>query len=263
MYLVCPGEMSACRIEKRLRRLQQRTRRKLLELEPNSAVEFVEEPSRFLFVGNGGLECGVDHTTLQRFFSEYGMVKKIVMELHRPYAFVEMNDIVEKATFKIMDGKSLEPLMTSPPAAIHLSYVTHLPEKIDSTSKVVPNTCTLPPGLHFILDFVNDDEEATLLAAVASTSDEQSNHSTKDVSGSLLKHRRVRHYGYEFIYGSNDIDLSKRLESKIPSMCDFLIERMIMRGCVTRKPDQLTVNEYESGQGREFRFSSCICCDLS
>lgn len=69
--------------------------------------------------------------------------------------------------------------------------------------------------------------------------------------GSTLKHRAVQHYGYEFLYGSNNVDINHPLERKIPSQCDFLWPRL--RGRLVdlqiSEPDQLTVNRYQPGQG--------------
>jgi alkylated DNA repair protein alkB family protein 8 len=234
--------------DKRLQRLRLKTRKKFARLEPSSDIKFMEHPSPFLFVGNGGLECGVDHEILHDIFSEHGVVKKIVMKLHRPYAFVEMSDVMSEDQFKQVDGKRLTSSLMSPPPAIHLAYISHLPEP-EACTDVNPTLCsmqmiTLPKGLQLIPDFVNKEEEDRLLSLFAIENDDL-------VSGKLLKHRRVTHYGYEFIYGSNDIDLKKPLQKKIPSTCDFLIKRMIVEGLLKQRPDQLTVNEYEPGQGRK------------
>ena len=67
--------------------------------------------------------------------------------------------------------------------------------------------------------------------------------------GSVLKHRKVTHFGFEFLYGSNNIDRSKPLQQKIPELCRPLIEKMKAEGIMSWDPDQLTVNEYSPGQG--------------
>ena len=64
-----------------------------------------------------------------------------------------------------------------------------------------------------------------------------------------LKHRRVKHYGYEFLYGTNNVDLECPLNCGIPTVCDSLIDQLITDGYLTAKPDQLTVNSYQPGQG--------------
>ena len=66
---------------------------------------------------------------------------------------------------------------------------------------------------------------------------------------STLKHRRVTHYGYEFLYGSNRVDPDKPLPGGTPAVCTPLLERMREHGLLSWLPDQLTVNDYLPGAG--------------
>ena len=69
-------------------------------------------------------------------------------------------------------------------------------------------------------------------------------------SSKSLKHRRVRHFGYEFRYSTNDVDPSQPLvDDPIPSACQPLLDRLVADGRVSERPDQLTVNRYLPGQG--------------
>ena len=75
---------------------------------------------------------------------------------------------------------------------------------------------------------------------------------TRDYNDSIidLKKRKVKHFGYEFRYGTNDCDINKPLtdpEKKMPELCDELIRRMVSEGLISVPPDQLTVNFYEPG----------------
>ena len=72
-----------------------------------------------------------------------------------------------------------------------------------------------------------------------------------------LKHRQVKHYGYEFLYGTNNVNLDHPLKCGIPSECDNIIDQLISDGHVNTKPDQLTVNKYEPGQGKHAKIM-CI-----
>ena len=67
--------------------------------------------------------------------------------------------------------------------------------------------------------------------------------------GQNLKNRRVLHYGYEFVYGINNIARENPLSRKLPEECDALLDTLLTRGILRDKPDQLTVNEYLPGQG--------------
>jgi len=69
------------------------------------------------------------------------------------------------------------------------------------------------------------------------------------VSGDVLKHRRVKHYGYKFYYDVNNIDPTRPLADGIPAECRLFLDRLTARGLIKTKPDQLTVNQYLPGQG--------------
>ncbi|XP_052668707.1 alkylated DNA repair protein alkB homolog 8 isoform X3 [Harpia harpyja] len=64
-----------------------------------------------------------------------------------------------------------------------------------------------------------------------------------------LKHRRVKHFGYEFCYDNNNVNKDKPLPGGLPEICDLFLEKCLKQGYIKHKPDQLTVNQYEPGQG--------------
>ena len=65
-----------------------------------------------------------------------------------------------------------------------------------------------------------------------------------------MKHRQVKHYGYEFSYATNDIDPEAPLEDRIPDLCQTVVtQRALAAGHTDVEPDQLTVNRYLPGQG--------------
>ncbi|EMP35897.1 Alkylated DNA repair protein alkB like protein 8 [Chelonia mydas] len=64
-----------------------------------------------------------------------------------------------------------------------------------------------------------------------------------------LKHRRVKHFGYEFRYDNNNVDKDKPLPGGLPGICRMLLEKCLKQGYIKHKPDQLTINQYEPGQG--------------
>lgn len=66
-----------------------------------------------------------------------------------------------------------------------------------------------------------------------------------------LKHRQVKHFGFEFKYGINDVDADDPLPQGIPPVCSNFLQRALATGHVTHYPDQLTVNQYQPGQGRK------------
>lgn len=108
---------------------------------------------------------------------------------------------------------------------------------------------SLPPGLKIIENFITSDEEEMLVNLIEWTQcDEQQQ------SNAVLKHRQVKHFGYEFRYDTNDVDANKPLiDEPIPSSCDFLWDRLRHQYAQFHEensPHQLTVNKYEPGQGK-------------
>lgn len=62
----------------------------------------------------------------------------------------------------------------------------------------------------------------------------------------------MKHFGYEFLYGTNNVDISKPLSLKIPIECDVLWPRLktkVPQLQLFPNPEQLTVNVYQPGQG--------------
>lgn len=83
-----------------------------------------------------------------------------------------------------------------------------------------------------------------------------------------LKHRSVMHYGYRFDYAANAVDRTP-LPRDIPVACQNLMERLLQQNLISQLPDQMTVNQYQPGQGKNRTFMSnhtrfiFICCSLS
>lgn len=120
-----------------------------------------------------------------------------------------------------------------------LTYIENFPENIAEKSW----TQELPKGLILIEDFVNEHLEQQLIDSVKWNAEDSSH----------LKHRQVKHFGYEFLYtnGLNTVDPKKPLKEKIPIECSELwkILKEKTEEFQHFEPDQLTVNKYGPGQG--------------
>ncbi|MCI0643148.1 MAG: alpha-ketoglutarate-dependent dioxygenase AlkB [Gemmataceae bacterium] len=92
------------------------------------------------------------------------------------------------------------------------------------------------PGLNFIPNFLNRDEEQRLLTEI-----DQLQWLTE------LK-RRVQHYGYKYDYKARRVDGSMYL-GPLPPFAEFVARRLVEQGHVEQMPDQCIVNEYRPGQG--------------
>ena len=76
-----------------------------------------------------------------------------------------------------------------------------------------------------------------------------------------LKNRRVKHYGFDFVYGSNTIDPAKPNDHPFPGAWNSVIlDRCLTSGALKDAPDQCTVNRYEPGQGIAPHVDAHGCC---
>ncbi|XP_008307998.1 alkylated DNA repair protein alkB homolog 8 [Cynoglossus semilaevis] len=194
------------------------------------------QPTKSLVVANGGLGNGVRREELSTVLKEMGEVEALVMPPYKPYAFVTYRS-EESAREAVTQLNGLKLHCEENNVTLYLSYVTSVTSE-EETSVV------LPEGLILVEDFVTPEEEALLLAAVDWSS------STDDVTAEkALKHRRVKHYGFEFRYDNNNVDKDKPLAAGLPEPCLPVLKRCLNNRYIDIMPDQLTVNQYEAGQG--------------
>ena len=173
-------------------------------------------------------------------------------------------------------GRLPRTTLSGPPLRLHVVYITG----------GGANECfaplykqAIPLGLVLRANFISEDEEMSLLRRFSSThrpsglfdcceqedmegeaiagkkekeevTQDSLSLSTPDgVQSGSLKLRRVEHYGYEFRYGVNNVDPTSPLPAPIPKECQAILERMLEQGLLSSMPNQLTVNEYQPGQG--------------
>lgn len=215
--------------DKKLKKKQQRSRE---TLENHEGIQIAENPTKVLCVHNGGLDNGVGREELSAIFNTDGCVADIIMLPRKPYSFVCFSKLEDAARVKEeFNGFDMHPnekrkhLVT-----LYLSFVTKVPTSVAPCSN-------LPQGLIILEDFVSVEEEDLLISSLQWKWD------------SKLKHREVKHYGYEFKYGINDVDADDPLPESIPNSCDGILQKALKTGYVQHLPDQLTVNKYHPGQG--------------
>ncbi|XP_030879240.1 alkylated DNA repair protein alkB homolog 8-like [Leptonychotes weddellii] len=93
-------------------------------------------------------------------------------------------------------------------------------------------------------EIISSEDEKILLESVNWTEDIDDRNVQKS-----LKHRRVKHFGYEFHYENNSVDKDKPLPGGLPDIWDSILEKWLKEGFIKHKPDQLTVNQYDPGHG--------------
>lgn len=138
----------------------------------------------------------------------------------------------------VLDAMNAKAPLGQNDAVLYLAFCDKFQQGENLWSKPIPK------GIFLLPNFVTPEEEEVLLKTI-DVSD------TQAVDGSL-KHRLVKHFGYEFIYGKNTVDRSQPLERKIPSEFGTLVMEHIHKFLPQFSnfvPEQMTVNKYEPGQG--------------
>jgi len=124
-------------------------------------------------------------------------------------------------------------------ATVHFCAARDLHAEAAEAARPVPH----PPGLHLLEEFLSAEAEAEIVGRVE-----------RDVEWSTnAGHRRVAHFGHTFSYATRAVDFGAATTA-LPEWTAPLLERL--RHAVAPlglgewvEPDQLTVNEYEPGQG--------------
>ncbi|XP_022086771.1 alkylated DNA repair protein alkB homolog 8-like isoform X2 [Acanthaster planci] len=166
----------------------------------------------------------------------------IVMLPGKPYSIVCYASVQEAmAAHDRLQGWQLRP-PSGPSAAVilYLSFINEVPRPKMSRSHP-----SLPPGLILLEDFISAETEAALTGDKLWEEGDQSEEAVR----MTLKHRKVRHFGYEFNYATNNVDKDSPLPDPIPPLYTDIIDRIMATGLVENKPDQITINEYQPGQG--------------
>lgn len=104
-------------------------------------------------------------------------------------------------------------------------------------------------GLRIIPDFVTMEEEADLVRTIG----------LSDVIVPGTERNRVLRYGpgvAETGYTSG------RVIAKIPYFIDRLSDRLIAEGLISERPDAVSVNEYQAGQGIDLHTDSELAGDV-
>lgn len=222
------------------RKLERKQRRCEAIIRTDFDIESSETPTCILAILNAGLSTGLTEESVLSNAIQYAPVQQVIMLPNKSYCFLECNNVLDaERIFNSMHGREG---LEQRGGVVYLSYFKSLPMCREENVWAKP----LPEGLILLPNFLTKPEENMLLRAI----------NIEDVEQNDLKHRRVKHFGYQFIYGENNVDATKPLNEKIPKECDILWPRlkteMAKLGLPTWDwdvPDQLTVNIYEPGQG--------------
>uniref|UniRef100_A0A6J0UDX7 tRNA (carboxymethyluridine(34)-5-O)-methyltransferase n=2 Tax=Pogona vitticeps TaxID=103695 RepID=A0A6J0UDX7_9SAUR len=221
--------------EKKLRQKQMKARHTLWKHE---GIECVSYPTKSLVIANGGLGNGVSRCQLLCVVEKCGLVEVLSMPPNKPYSFVKYG-MLEDATraYNSLNGNKIKVEDSLQSVVLYFNFVEQVPWE-DMTPPA------LPPGLSIIEELISPEEERQLLESIDWAEDEALPNTQKS-----LKHRRVKHFGYEFRYDNNNIDRDRPLPGGLPDICNTFLEKCLNMGYIKDSPDQLTINQYEPGQG--------------
>lgn len=223
----------------KVKKAEKKQKRCLAIIKTDYNVSSSECPTLYLAILNVGLSNGLtEEALLTEAAATGGQVVRVLMLASKSYCFITCATLSDAEL--VYQGMHNRATIGQQGAVAYLSYVEQLPKEVEENGWLKP----LPGGLLLLPNFINEAEEAALLQAV---SDDGTGISSAE---DTLKHRHVKHFGYEFLYGSNNVDPDQPLEQSIPGACDFLWNRLGSSQIPDfTQPDQLTVNEYEPGQG--------------
>ncbi|KAI9558419.1 hypothetical protein GHT06_015201 [Daphnia sinensis] len=187
-------------------------------------------PSRFLCLINAGLLNGFTREEIFDIFIGFGEIENLIMIERKSYCILSFkNECAAAESYEKLNGSFC---LKGDTQALYLSYLENFPTNLVGVQE---NPKVWPNGLKLKENFISEEEEEKLLGLTLS-----------DPQTLQLKHRTVKHYGFEFKYGSNKVDRNP-LPNGIPEEMEPIITKLVEFGMA--RPDQLTVNHYAPGQG--------------
>lgn len=217
------------RKDKKSSRKQKRAHHRLLR---DMNIKCSDRPTQHLMICNGGLVTGIKRETLQCVLDALISKYALIMPTGKSYCFITCNS-KEDATcvYNYIHGRIKLPGQNGP---LYVCYT----ETVPSIDNVTSNS-TFPPGLSLIENFITKEQEETLLRTL--------DWDECESVSSQLKHREVKHFGYEFEYGKNIVNPDNPI-APIPQDYKFL-QTLFNKYNHKYTYDQLTINKYLPGQG--------------
>ncbi|KAL0884252.1 hypothetical protein ABMA27_016242 [Loxostege sticticalis] len=216
------------------KKTERKKKRFAARLKSSRGIICTESTGPNIILCNAGQATGLEKSEITKLVTDLqiGEHPKFIAEKGETHSFLVFSTTESAALFyDTYNGKAKIDDNGTP---LYMSFV----ESVPNTEVVCPHEN--PKGLQIINDFITIQEEDTFMKLF---------DWDENIDSSKLKNRQVKHYGYEFRYGSNDVDLTSPLHEKIPEECDVLWRRLRNHGLDVEVPDQLTVNKYSPGHG--------------
>ena len=196
--------------------------------------------------------CNVGHVSCANYedflnvFLPFGDIEDVVLVPNKSYSFVMFVEISSATrAYEALNGE----IVSSLAQGLYLSFVQDIPKGIIRNNWKLCQS--FPEGLQVVKHFVSEEEEDNIINGLDWKEEDKDN---------VLKNRQVRHFGKEFIYGSNTIASSTET-MPFPLTWTPILQRSIDQGFQNRWPDQCTVNRYVPGSGIPQHTDNHNCCD--
>lgn len=208
----------------------------------NEGLVISDEPTSCIIICNAGIGNGMRRRVLEDLIIKF---EKLEMPANKPYAVVSLMNCQDAlSVMRKLQGYILraEENLTAASTTFYVHFIKDFrtPEKSINSWNYLEVS-----GLKLFENFISESEESLLIEFL------QMNNpiTTKKNTSNVLKNRQVWHYGYEFRYKHNDVDLHKPIKDALPDVLKDLIVKMMNQQVTAKEPDQITVNKYEPGHG--------------
>ncbi|KAL3075481.1 hypothetical protein niasHS_011988 [Heterodera schachtii] len=200
-------------------------------------IEISESATDTLFVSNSSHLVGVPFESLELLFRRFDPCCAFtVYPTNKSYSLVHFSAVnLAIAARNTLNGTKPKDFPSENAAPIHLFFVRQ-----KAAYRSPP--AALPNGLKIVPDFISAQHESELEQFVAKCLAERTNIQE-------LKNRHVFHFGYVFNYSENN---ATDEAPQIPPIFDRIIDEICSKfDCQSAdiRPNQITVNVYEPGQG--------------
>lgn len=193
-----------------------------------------ENPSTTILFGNAGHANNIGKSDLMSYLKNcnfHQMDFKVYFPAGKQFSLLTSDSVIAASDLLEINGCLLKN---------NKIYCSFIQEKLDFEEFAHG---LVPPGLKVLEEIVTKETELHLLKYFMTEIDSNVQHTSQD----SLKNRRTLHFGYKFDYSTNRVDLQAPLENPIPLVVQEVIRSIKPR--IRIKPNQLTVNIYQPGQG--------------
>lgn len=214
-----------------------------------------QTPSRVLYVAGCGSKYDTEVSLLESIFGEYGAIDEILMPEGFRYVYIVFSESSSAVrAMGALSNKNVPGLSSS----LYIRWaLEELPRKdppepdcISTTSDVVV------PGCIVVEEFLSEEEEAEWQRGVLGELDPEQ---WEQAPWAQILSRRVQHYGFPFNYHTLLLDYGA-VTPPVPRHCALALQRAAAFLDNPHMPiTQMTVNEYEKGQGIAGHVDSKAC----